>query len=73
MTDVHSELPTLRIAPHMAILGWGFVRFTTLEGTLGLAGGTLLWILSGVEIVFYLAKFIGKRFTKRNTRPSKMM
>ena len=23
---MYSELPTLRIAPHMAILGWGFVR-----------------------------------------------
>ena len=50
----------------------------TLEGALGLVGGTMglfsgFSVLSGVEIVFYLAKFIGNRSTKRNTRPSKMM
>ena len=50
----------------------------TLEGALGLVGGTMglfsgFSVLSGVEIVFYLAKFIGIRSTKRNTRPSKMM
>lgn len=48
----------------------------TLEGALGLVGGTMglfsgFSVLSGVEIVFYLAKLIGKRFTKRNTKPRK--
>ena len=50
----------------------------TLEGALGLVGGTMglfsgFSVLSGVEIVFYLAKFIGNRFTKKNIRPSKIM
>ena len=46
----------------------------TLEGALGLVGGTMglfsgFSVLSGVEIVFYLAKYIGKSFSyKRKTQ-----
>ena len=40
----------------------------TLEGALGLVGGTMglfsgFSVISGVEIVYYLAKYIGKSFT----------
>ena len=39
----------------------------TLEGALGLVGGTMglfsgFSVLSGVEIIYYLAKYIGKSF-----------
>ena len=46
----------------------------TLEGALGLVGGTMglfsgFSVLSGVEIVFYLAKYISKSFSyKRKTQ-----
>ena len=46
----------------------------TMESALGLVGGTMglfsgFSILSGVEIVYYLAKYIGKSFTfKRKTK-----
>ena len=46
----------------------------TMEGALGLIGCTMglfsgFSILSGVEIVYYLAKYIGKSFTyKRKTK-----
>ena len=46
----------------------------TLEGALGLVGGTMglfsgFSVLSGVEIVYYLAKYIGKSFSyKRKTQ-----
>ena len=40
----------------------------TMEGALGLVGGTMglfsgFSILSGAEIVYYLAKYIGRSFT----------
>ena len=40
----------------------------TMEGALGLVGGTMglfsgFSVISGVEIVYYLAKYIGKSFT----------
>ena len=46
----------------------------TLEGALGLVGGTMglfsgFSVLSGVEIVYYLAKYIGKSLSyKRKTK-----
>ena len=49
----------------------------TMEGALGLVGGTMglfsgFSILSGVEIVYYLAKYIGKILSiKRKTRSCK--
>ena len=48
----------------------------TLEGALGLVGGTMglfsgFSVLSGVEIVYYLAKYIGKSLSyDRNTKSS---
>ena len=46
----------------------------TMEGALGLVGGTMglfsgFSVLSGVEIVYYLAKYIGQSFSyKRRTQ-----
>ena len=48
----------------------------TMEGALGLVGGTMglfsgFSVLSGVEIIYYLAKYIGKSFFyKRKTQNS---
>ena len=47
----------------------------TLEGALGLVGGTMglfsgFSVLSGVEIVYYLAKYIGKVFSYKRTTKS---
>ena len=51
----------------------------TMEGALGLVGGTMglfsgFSILSGVENIYYLAKYIGKSFTyERNMTQSQVM
>ena len=59
---MYLELPTLRIAPHMAILGWGFVRVILRVGSLE------YWLLGRYTAESGLSEKIetGERFKDSN-------